>query len=1366
MRLFAALAAPLFVAPLFVAFALPALAQDGYRVVADGFSDAGAAYQGVVPVQKDGVWGLIARDGTMVAPLGLEAVGPSGAGMFAVKAGGKWGLILASGQQVLNTDFEGTGTPSDLTPIAWKGQWWVFRSDGTFEDAPLPMDTLTGNDGDCFAGTAAGVATVERRGGQTQTFQPKGVTAIGAVSEGFVQVTLNGVETHLPCAYAEPTGDEPGWDQTRGVHQGVAAVRSGDLWGYAAPDTGGLVIPQTYANARDFSEGLAAVQGADGLWGYIDRRGQMAIAPRFDAAFGFSGGLAGVTLGGKRGFISYDGSFAIQPVFDDFWRHDGGAVAVKRGDFWAVIAPDQSDPATRMTLPLARLTAAQQKRPTPIEVVPSSPHAYFTQDIVSLHTVTFSPDQSVMVTALSSAGAQEFALWDFRSKKLIRKVVVDGMTSAVLLPGTEIMAVGMLDGAVALIDAISGQVLHRVYVHDTGVMDLILSPDGTKLATLAKGGVRVWDLTTGALVLSHDSEAQKIRFASDSQSLYVGTLGGALVQIGLDGSILLEIDGEPAPEGTEDWVNQTSRADIALSPAGVLAVMKLDRIEGADGLFSFVPWVEVTTATTRQRIDLPEGSRDVLTIDLSDDGRLLGYAGSTVEAFVATVGVIDLSTGTPTLSRALSRESVAVDGLEDGLLWVDKLVFVPGSSDLILVGGEGGDIWQMDTVANTVRNVIGRRLAPAQPAVGPTLSRVFTADGNGVLTVWDMSIGRIETRLDDPVSAGTEGVLGTNGTVIYLIDGMDETRFAMWDAETLMPLTTGPTLGFDPYDSATTAPAEGVQALLVRLGQPQYAPIKVFAGGKRAVLIDASGVGRVYDLPSGALLVTFLSDTKGEWLVLTPEGFFAASEGGGKLVSISRGLRSFAVDQVYQALYRPDLVAAKLRGDPDGTLAQAAARLDLTVILGSGPAPQTRFSFPPEGAKADDEVIEIGVEINDEGGGVGRIEWRVNGITVEVQARGAAALDASGDVARAKIGLEPGRNLIEVVAYNAAGLVASAPQSLTVDWDGVASLVPPALHVMAVGVNDYADGRLTLKYAAADARAFGDAIARAGAGVFGSVDVVTLLDGQVTDAGLDAAFRAMSLRVKPQDVFVFFLAGHGKTLDGAYYFIPADFSFSGDDPVRTHGISQDRWQEWMAGIKARKSVMIYDTCESGSVTETRSVDAALAQSAAVSRLTRAMGRTVLSASTDDAPALEGYQGHGVMTYALLQALGEGDANGNATIEVTELAGFLDRVVPEISQAAFNFRQVPQMSLKGSDFALGSAVMVLGDAPESFPATLTHVVAGGTPVLDAPGGREVRQIPQGVFFGVFKAEENAGFARIAKDGTAMGWVPLTALTPLQ
>src|SRR5689334_12485714 len=106
-----------------------------------------------------------------------------------------------------------------------------------------------------------------------------------------------------------------------------------------------------------------------------------------------------------------------------------------------------------------------------------------------------------------------------------------------------------------------------------------------------------------------------------------------------------------------------------------------------------------------------------------------------------------------------------------------------------------------------------------------------------------------------------------------------------------------------------------------------------------------------------------------------------------------------------------------------------------------------------------------------------------------------------------------------------------------------------------------------------------------------------------------------------------------------------------------------------------------------------------------------MGRTILSASTDVTPALEGYRGHGVFTFALLDALERGDADGNGLVEVTELAGFVDAEVPDISFKAFNFRQVPQMRLTGSNFPLvkPTALLPRADDRPSIPRKPTHVV---------------------------------------------------------
>lgn len=1349
-----------------------ALAEDAFRWVTDPvFDDAGSAHQGVVPLRQGDLWGLMGADGQWVWPPQFQAVGTPGMGRFPVMQNGKWGVVDLAGTVPTPFEFDAIGKPDTYTPMLWQGQWWAIGPTGQADEQVLPFDTLIGNDGACMVGTAQGVPVAVYRGEEPATSSPEGVEVMGAPQNGIVPVVIAGMVGHLDCDYGSIKNGQAMFAEVRGFSEDFAAARKDQFWGFIGPYDSYFEISDQFLAARDFAEGLAPVQDQGGQWGYIDRTGAWVISAQFDQAYSFSDGLAGVVVGDKRGFITADGRFAAEPQFQDFWRHDGGVVPVQQGGKWGVIAPAATDPATRLNLPLAGLAAAQTGRLAGFSLQPSNPHYYFFQDIASIHAISFTPDQTVMLTTLAMADEAEIALWDMKSQRLIRKFKVPQATQAMLLPGTELVAAGLSTGHLLILDAVTGEELHRIRPHKNAVIDMVLSPDGKWLATADADTVQLWDAATGQAAVTVREKAHKLRFSDDSAALWAGTRRGGLVKLGLDGSVLARVDEGPEIE-FGDGPQPDAVSELALTPQGTLVSLVMELVQQPDGFYAQVSHVEITTPEGRRSQPLAEGVTDILTLDVSGDGRFVAYAGSqSDESWIARLEVMDLTTGAAVFSQVMDRQAADPGfGLGRTIFSVDRLGFAP-SGQLVVVGMEGGDILMVDPAQGKVTGSFGEPLTPAQGGTAMLDgTRWFQTDGDGNVWVWNFDEARLEGTVALPDAAfGVEEMLEPDGGRFYLYSGLEEGVVAAFDMETLQPITLTPeeqtqlAQGMD-YDGSQRY-SDDIMARLMTW--PETAFGKPLAGGRLAVVTETVGLQQVYDLKTGAKLADFLATPDGEWLILTPEGFFAASPNGARLVSVSAGLRAFSVDQVYQALYRPDLVAAKLAGDPGGEVARAAETLDLSTVLGSGPAPITRFSFPLDGFRAPDPEIEVAAEVSDEGGGVGRVEWRVNGLTVEVQpTRAAAALDEDVPKVTARIALEPGQNVIEVVAYNAAGLLASAPRQVVVQWDGVASTEPPALYVLAVGVNDYADGRLKLNYAAADARAFGDAMQKVGAGLFASVEVVTLLDAEVTEARLDAAFADLGAKVKSQDVFLFFLAGHGKTVEGKYYFIPQDFRFQGDDPIRAGGIDQDRWQEWAARVRAKKSVLIYDTCESGSLTGTRSVDAAMAQTAAVERLTRAMGRTVLSASTDDAPALEGYQGHGVMTWAMLDALGQGDTNGNATIEVTELAGWLDVKVPEISAAAFGFRQVPQMSIRGSDFALGAAVTVLGDAAESFPATLTHVVAGGTPVLDAPGGAVVQEIPGGVFFGVFKAGEEGGFARIAKDGRALGWVPVAALTPLQ
>jgi hypothetical protein len=101
---------------------------------------------------------------------------------------------------------------------------------------------------------------------------------------------------------------------------------------------GRVVVEPQYWEAKDFSEGLAAVLIGD-RWGYIDREGRTALGPKWVAADSFSEGLASVYEDGVgHGYIDRSGRMVIklEGATAPGRFHDGMAqvmVTPKGGDF-------------------------------------------------------------------------------------------------------------------------------------------------------------------------------------------------------------------------------------------------------------------------------------------------------------------------------------------------------------------------------------------------------------------------------------------------------------------------------------------------------------------------------------------------------------------------------------------------------------------------------------------------------------------------------------------------------------------------------------------------------------------------------------------------------------------------------------------------------------------------------------------------------------------------------------------------------------------------------------------------------------------------------------------------------------------------
>ena len=255
------------------------------------------------------------------------------------------------------------------------------------------------------------------------------------------------------------------------------------------------------------------------------------------------------------------------------------------------------------------------------------------------------------------------------------------------------------------------------------------------------------------------------------------------------------------------------------------------------------------------------------------------------------------------------------------------------------------------------------------------------------------------------------------------------------------------------------------------------------------------------------------------------------------------------------------------------------------------PCPQGRVSHrtrPKEVSPTD--LVTVEAHLTDEGGGIGKAEWRISSkesgdrpITIGVVDKVAAAGPAI--TLKQAVTLDPGENTIELVAYNGKNLVRSVPARTKVFWSGVqrSNGAAPAAragdrHRQLLGQQAQAQLRGGRCQGARRRAQGGRQAALRGGDRHGSA-------GRQGHGARNSTsvFKELAEKVRPRDVFVLYAAGHGVTQDGSYYFIPQDFKYQTEKSIPEHAIGQKQIQAWLSQIPARKSILIFDTCESGAL---------------------------------------------------------------------------------------------------------------------------------------------------------------------------------------
>ena len=420
-----------------------------------------------------------------------------------------------------------------------------------------------------------------------------------------------------------------------------------------------------------------------------------------------------------------------------------------------------------------------------------------------------------------------------------------------------------------------------------------------------------------------------------------------------------------------------------------------------------------------------------------------------------------------------------------------------------------------------------------------------------------------------------------------------------------------------------------------------------------------------------------------EWVAWSKSGYYASSLNGDRLIGfhVNRGseksARFYDSSRFYESLYKPELVRqAFLLGSEEKAIAKLketrrTEKIEVSAIL----PPEVRILSPANGVVINGSEATLELEVSLPEGAKRDTELKLivklNGRSIESGQRGVKrtkADPASGVVRRFSrtVPLDQGENVIEVLAKSPSAI--SNPAVITLSSRQAAPADPfmPNLYVLSVGVSDYENNDLDLRFAHADAEGIARAFKSQQGRLFGEVKSRVLINEQATKGEILDGFDWIEREVTQKDVALVFVSGHGDNDNrGNYYFLPHDVN---PDKLRRTAVVFRDFNEMLEGLPG-KTVLMVDTCKSGNVTGSRRTKAIADPTRALMELIRTeSGVVVMSASTGSELSVESDEwGHGAFTKALLDGLkGPADFNNDRVITLTELNLSITYTVKEIT----------------------------------------------------------------------------------------------------
>jgi len=941
----------------------------------------------------------------------------------------------------------------------------------------------------------------------------------------------------------------------------------------------------------------------------------------------------------------------------------------------------QVNPTNTITQPVGLQNTQSSKKP---EVFVQLGHSS------QVTSVAFSPDGKL---ALSGSEDNSLKLWDVSTGRELRTFNGHSflVESVAFSPDGKLALSGSWDNSLKLWDVSTGRELRTFNGHSSQVISVAFSPDGKlALSGSVDNSLKLWQVSTGRELRTfngHSSMVYSVAFSPDGKLALSGSVDKSLklwqVSTGHElrtfnghSSIVYSVafspDGKLALSGSVDnslklWKVSTGRelrtfnghsddvSSVAFSPDGKFALSG-----------SFDDSLKLWEVSTGGELRTFNGhSKEVISVAFSPDSKLAlsGSVDNSLKLWQVSTGR-ELRTfnghSSMVYSVAFSPDGkLALSGSFDKTL---KLWQVSTGHELRTFNGHSKTVWSVafshdgklalsgseDNSLKLWQVSTGRELRTFNGHSDNVSSVAFSPDGKFALSgsydnslkLWQVSTGRELRTFNGHSSIVYSVVFSPDGK--FALSGSWDSSFKLWEVSTGRELRT-----FNGHSDSVYSVA--------------FSP-----DGKFVLSGSSDSTTRLWSIETGKEVAKMVGFENGEWVTITPEGYYTASLNGAKHINVSIGNQVYSIDQYKALCYKPEIVKLALKlGDSQKAIAQVTKVVPTNTCVVQ--PPKVWLVSPESGSETESASIEVEVKTENIADSLDAVTFLVNGRPMGTVKSAKARTKTQFHTQ--PIPLVVGENWIRVQVRGKAGAVEYTDPLLIIRQGG--EKPKPELYYLGIGVSVHP--QLPLKYPAKDVKGLETVFKQQEGKVYRRVISKTITDKQATRGNLINAIKRFFKPAKQEDIAILFISGHGmNTRNSGYHFVTYDAN------VDNLAATAASWKIFDDAIKDLKPqvLLLADTCHSGAITgNSKWKEQSQADPSQFLRTANNHNVVVFASSSGSGSSMEKDEwGHGVFTKALIDGL-QGKAAASYDKGIVRLGLLQDYVKAIVRQLTDNY-QVP------------------------------------------------------------------------------------------